>query len=61
MPYLYPRDVNDKRIGDFIKFTTEKLEKAIRSSKEAHEKVAKLNKDNVASYEDSKVEKSIAV
>lgn len=61
VPYIYPRDVNDKRIGDFIKYTTEKLENAIRSSREAHEKVAKPDEDNVASYEDSKVEKSIAV
>ena len=61
VPYIYPRDVNDKRIGDFIKYTTEKLENAIRSSRKAHEKVAKPDEDNVASYEDSKVEKSIAV
>lgn len=39
VPYLYPRDVNDKRIGEFIKYTTEKLENAIRSSKAAHEQV----------------------
>ena len=61
VPYIYPRDVNDKRIGDFIKYTTEKLENAIRSSKEKHEKVAKLNAGNVASYEDDKIDKSIAV
>ena len=61
VPYIYPRDVNDKRIGDFIKYTTEKLENAIRSSKEKHERVAKLNAGNVASYEDDKIDKSIAV
>ncbi len=61
VPYIYPRDVNDKRIGDFIKYTTEKLENAIRSSKEKHEKVAKLNAGNVASYENDKIDKSIAV
>ena len=38
VPYLYPRDINNTKIGDFVKLTTEKLEDAIRSSREAHRK-----------------------
>lgn len=47
VPYEHPRDVNDQRIGEFIKYTTEKLENAIRNSKADHEKLRKEIKENV--------------
>ena len=39
VPYSYPRDVNNKKVGEFIKYTTEKLENAISESRAAHENI----------------------
>lgn len=52
VPYLYPRDVNDKRIGEFIKYTTEKLENAISASKAAHEQVNEDSEDSLVETEE---------
>ena len=53
VPYLYPRDVNDKRIGEFIKYTTEKLENAISASKAAHEQVNEAKEDKILDTEEN--------
>lgn len=53
VPYLYPRDVNDKRIGEFIKYTTEKLENAISASKAAHEQVNEADEDKILDSEEN--------
>lgn len=53
VPYLYPRDVNDKRIGEFIKYTTEKLENAISASKAAHEQVNEADEGKILDSEEN--------
>ena len=62
VPYLYPRDINNEKIGDFVKETTERLEDAIRTSREAHQKVA-AKEDNSIEFNAKKAlkRKSIAV
>lgn len=62
VPYLYPRDINNEKIGDFVKETTERLEDAIRTSREAHQKVA-ANESNSIDFNSKKAlkKKSIAV
>ena len=61
VPYLYPRDVNDKRIGEFIKYTTEKLENAISASKASHEQIRKENYDNLGKTEQEDDTAKVAV
>ena len=53
VPYLYPRDVNDKRIGEVIKYTTEKLENAISASKAAHEQVNEADEGKILDSEEN--------
>jgi NitT/TauT family transport system ATP-binding protein len=59
VPYLYPRDINNTKIGDFVKLTTEKLEDAIRSSREVHRK-AELERGVAAVREKEVREKIVA-
>ena len=61
VPYDYPRDVNDKKVGDFIKYTTEKLENAIRASKAAHEGLKVADLENRNNKQKSEEVESLAV
>ena len=61
VPYLYPRDINNEKIGDFVKETTEKLEDAIRSSREAHEKISNSELEKSIEFEAKEEQQSIAV
>lgn len=61
VPYLYPRDINNEKIGDFVKETTEKLEDAIRSSREAHEKISNKEHEKSIEFEAKEEQQSIAV
>ena len=58
VPYSYPRNINDEKIGEFIKYTTEKLENAIRSSKEKHEQKKLTSSED---YEEEEAVSKIAV
>ncbi len=58
VPYSYPRNINDEKIGEFIKYTTEKLENAIRSSKEKHEQKKLTASED---YEEEEAVSKIAV
>lgn len=66
VPYLYPRDVNNKRIGDFVKSTTEKLEKAISASRKEHERrgqvrAFKEREEEESTFEEKHDKDSVAV
>lgn len=61
VPYLYPRDINNKRIGEFIKYTTEKLENAISESKAAHEKILEKTENTEDNVNTDVEDTSVAV
>ena len=61
VPYKYPRDVNDQRVGEFIKYTTEQLENAIRASKAKHEGLQKAENEEEAVGNEVAEANSVAV
>ncbi|MBR5637316.1 MAG: ABC transporter ATP-binding protein [Pseudobutyrivibrio sp.] len=61
VPYKYPRDVNDQRVGEFIKYTTEQLENAIRASKAKHTGLQTADNEGESAGNELAEAKSVAV
>ena len=61
VPYKYPRDVNDQRVGEFIKNTTEQLENAIRASKAKHAGLQTADNEGESAGNELAEAKSVAV